>query len=159
MYFNQIQWRCMGLIYLAQERDKWLALVNTVMNIWIHKAVKISWPAAELLASNFSGFGGLVVSMLASGTQDHGFELGRSGRIFRAKKSTACLPSEGKICGMLKNPAIYVEVGITGHIDRPFFAQFHHSLTGVSHVAWCGAPLERIGGTKGGAQRARTLKA
>jgi hypothetical protein len=42
------------------------------------------------------GFGGLVVSMLASGTQDRGFEPGRSRRIFRAKKSTACLPSEGK---------------------------------------------------------------
>jgi hypothetical protein len=43
-----------------------------------------------------SGFGGLVVSMLASGTQDHGFEPGRSCRIFQAKKSTAGLPSEGK---------------------------------------------------------------
>jgi hypothetical protein len=36
-----------------------------------------------------SGFGGLVVSMLASGTQDHGFEPGQSRQIFRAKKSTA----------------------------------------------------------------------
>jgi hypothetical protein len=44
----------------------------------------------------FSGFGGLVVSMLASSTQDRGFVLGRSRRIFRAKKSSACLPSEGK---------------------------------------------------------------
>jgi hypothetical protein len=43
-----------------------------------------------------SGFGGLVVSMLTSGTQDHGFEPGRSHQIFWAKKSTACLPSEGK---------------------------------------------------------------
>jgi hypothetical protein len=44
----------------------------------------------------FSGFGGLVVSMLASGTQVHEFIPGRSCRIFRAKKSSACLPSEGK---------------------------------------------------------------
>jgi hypothetical protein len=43
-----------------------------------------------------SGFGGLVVSMLASDTQDRRFEPGRSRRIFRAKKSTAHLPSEGK---------------------------------------------------------------
>ena len=43
----------------------------------------------------FSGFGGLVVSMLASGTQDSGFDPGRSRRIFRAKKSTACLPWGG----------------------------------------------------------------
>ena len=42
------------------------------------------------------GFGGLVVSMLASGTQDRGFDPGRSRRIFRAKKSTACLPWGGK---------------------------------------------------------------
>jgi hypothetical protein len=35
---------------------------------------------------------------------------------------------------MLKNPAIYVEVGIAGQIDRPFLAQFHPSLTEVSHV-------------------------
>jgi hypothetical protein len=49
-----------------------------------------------LLAENCSGFGGLVVSMLASGTQDYGFKPGRSYQIFRAKKSTACLPSEGK---------------------------------------------------------------
>jgi hypothetical protein len=43
-----------------------------------------------------SGFGGLVVSMLASGTQDHGFTPGQSRWIFRAKKSSACLPLEGK---------------------------------------------------------------
>jgi hypothetical protein len=42
------------------------------------------------------GFGGLVVSMLASGTQVRGFKPGRSRRIFRAKKSSACLSSEGK---------------------------------------------------------------
>jgi hypothetical protein len=33
-----------------------------------------------------SGFGGLVVSMLASGTQICGFKPDQSGRIFRAKK-------------------------------------------------------------------------
>jgi hypothetical protein len=43
-----------------------------------------------------SGFGGLVVNMLASGTQDCGLKPGRSHRIFQAKKSSACLPSEGK---------------------------------------------------------------
>jgi hypothetical protein len=43
-----------------------------------------------------SGFCGLVVSMLASDTQDRRFKPGQSRRIFRAKKSSACLPSEGK---------------------------------------------------------------
>jgi hypothetical protein len=35
------------------------------------------------------GFGGIVISMLASGTQDRGFAPSRSLRIFRAKKSSA----------------------------------------------------------------------
>jgi len=35
-------------------------------------------------------------SVLAFGTQVHGFAPGRSRRIFRAKKSSARLPSEGK---------------------------------------------------------------
>jgi hypothetical protein len=34
--------------------------------------------------------------MLASGSQDCGSEPGQSHWIFRAKKSTACLPLEGK---------------------------------------------------------------
>jgi hypothetical protein len=40
-----------------------------------------------------------------------------------------------QICGMLKNPAIYVKVGIAGKIDWQFLAQFRPSLTEVSHVA------------------------
>jgi hypothetical protein len=40
---------------------------------------------------NPSGSGGLVVSMLASGTQDRGFEPGRSRWILQVKN-----PSEGK---------------------------------------------------------------
>ena len=43
-----------------------------------------------------SGFGGLEVSVLAFGTQVRGFKSGRSRRIFRAKKSSVRLPSEGK---------------------------------------------------------------
>ena len=35
-------------------------------------------------------------SVLACGTQVHGFKPGRSRRIFRAKKSSSRLPSEGK---------------------------------------------------------------
>jgi hypothetical protein len=49
-----------------------------------------------LLNSIISHFGGLVVSMLSSGTEDRGFDPERSRRIFRAKTSTACLPSEKK---------------------------------------------------------------
>jgi hypothetical protein len=67
---------------------------------------------------NFSGFGGLVVSMLASGTQDHGFAPGRSRQIFQAKKknpqhaflwkgSKAICPMS-QIYDMSKNPIIYL---------------------------------------------------
>jgi hypothetical protein len=52
-----------------------------------------------------------------------------------------------------------VEVGIGGQIDRSFLVQYRPSLTEVSNVALRGTPLEVEGGTKGGAQRARTLKA
>jgi hypothetical protein len=51
-------------------------------------------------ALSFSGlhlcYGIAVLDGLGSGTQDRGFAPGRSRRIFRAKKSSACLPSEGK---------------------------------------------------------------
>jgi hypothetical protein len=33
MYLREIEWDCMDWIYLAQDRDKWRALVNTVMNL------------------------------------------------------------------------------------------------------------------------------
>jgi hypothetical protein len=43
------------------------------------------------------GFGGLVVSMLSSGSRVRGFKPDRSRWIFSdVKKSSACLPSEGK---------------------------------------------------------------
>jgi hypothetical protein len=82
-----------------------LKCVNDSMHQIAITGFWVSWSAAQfqclqhkLRESNpdGSGFGSLVVSMPASGTQDRGFEPGRSRQIFRAKKSTACLPSEGK---------------------------------------------------------------
>jgi hypothetical protein len=95
-----------------------------------------------------SAFGGLVVSMLASGTQDRGLEPGQSRRIFRAKKSTACLPSEGKWSRLshIADPC-----NLRGQIDRSFLAHVRPPRTEVCHVAWRGAPLEMTRGTKGGA--------
>jgi hypothetical protein len=46
----------------------------------------------KALMQLISGFGGLVVSMLASGTQDRVFAPGRSRRIFWSKNSSAYLP-------------------------------------------------------------------
>jgi hypothetical protein len=54
-------------------------------------------PVTESVPTELRGFGGLAVSMLASGTQDRGFAPGRSRPIFFGQKnSSACLPSEGK---------------------------------------------------------------
>ena len=50
-------------------------------------------------ASNclLEGFGGLVVSILATGTRVRGFKPDQSRWIFQASgKSSVCLPSEGK---------------------------------------------------------------
>jgi hypothetical protein len=92
-----------------------------------------------------------VVSVLASGTQDHGFKPGQSRQIFRAKKSLAHLPSEQKsqICGMLKTPGNYVEVEFfrrnLSAISRPFLFLATGGLQ---------CYLLLTGGTKGSAQRA-----
>jgi hypothetical protein len=40
-----------------------------------------------------------------------------------------------QLWGTLKNPVIYVGVGIAGQINRPFIAQVRPSQTEVSHVA------------------------
>jgi hypothetical protein len=45
---------------------------------------------------SISGFGGLGVSALASGTKFAGSNPDEAVGFFRAKKSSACLPSEGK---------------------------------------------------------------
>jgi hypothetical protein len=121
----------------------------------------------HLLSRGSCGFGGLVVSMLASGTQDSGFRTRPKPSDFSGEKIHS-MPSFGgevkpsapcrRFAACKKTPAIYVEVGIAGKIYRPLLAQFRHSPTEVSYVAWRGAPLEMTGGTEGGAQRANSLR-
>jgi hypothetical protein len=105
-----------------------------------------------------SGFGGLVVSMLASGTQDRGIKPGQIHNVpsfgGEVKPSVPC-----RRFAACKRTLQFTWVGIAGQIDRPFIAQLRPLLTEVSHVAWRGAPLEMTGWIKGGAQRAHTLKA
>jgi hypothetical protein len=86
----------------------------------------------------YSGFGGLVVSVLVSGTQDRG-AVGFFGRknpqhAFLRSGSKAICPMS-QICGMLKTPGNYVELGFSGEIFRPFLAHFRSSLPEGSHVA------------------------
>jgi hypothetical protein len=74
------------------------------------------WPYLNTYLFTPCGLGGLVVSMLASGTQDRGFTPGRSLRIFSGEKnpqhaflrkgSKAVCPMS-QICGMSKNPITY----------------------------------------------------
>jgi hypothetical protein len=68
---------------------------HCVLGGWTETQPALSVTLSVTMLDN-SGFSGLVVSMLAAGTQDCGFEPGRTRRIFRAKKSTAGLPAEGK---------------------------------------------------------------
>jgi hypothetical protein len=86
-------------------------LVDTRWQQYITHLVDTRWQQyITHLHTNSSAFVGLVVSMLPSGTQVSGFKRGRSRRIFRAKISSTCLPSEGskavrpmlQLCGMLK---------------------------------------------------------
>src|SRR5215472_15266838 len=89
-----------------------------------------------------SGFGGLVVSVLVSGTRSNPAE---AVRFFRAKKnpkhaflrkgSKAVCPMS-QICGMLKNPTVYrgsrkPSAKLSGH----FSPISRSSLTEVSDVA------------------------
>ena len=81
-----------------------------------------------------NGFGGLGVSVLAFGTQDS-----RSRRIFRAKKSSARLPSEGKksrrshVVNLwhVKEPKSDVEVATFGKILGHFSPIVQPSAAGV----------------------------
>ena len=68
-----------------------------------------------------------MVSVLASGTEDRGFKPGRSRRVFRAKISSALLPSEGKTSGN------YVEVEFSGEISvtRGLSCRLTWSASGV----------------------------
>jgi hypothetical protein len=35
MDLREIMWGGMDWIYLAEDRDQWRALVNTLMNLWV----------------------------------------------------------------------------------------------------------------------------
>jgi hypothetical protein len=70
-----------------------------------------------------SGFGGLVVSMLAYGTQDRGFAPGRSRRIFRAKNSSALISSEGKKSRL-------PHVANLRHVKEPYNLQWKSQVIG-----------------------------
>ena len=62
---------------------------------WQHSASTVT-TVTEIISVSMLALGGFSGSVLAFGTQVRGFALGQSRRIFRAKKSSTHLPSEGK---------------------------------------------------------------
>jgi hypothetical protein len=102
----------------------------------------------------------------ASGTQVRRFKPGRSRRIFRPKKSSACYTFGGEVkpsvpCRRFAACERFLHLLWKSHavgkigsaISRTCLSP---SLIEVSHVAGRGAPLEMTGETKSGAQRARS---
>ena len=84
------------------------------------------------ITSGCCGFGGLMVSMLASGTQDRGFDPGRSLRIFgRKNPQHAFLVGGGSkavshvadLRGMSKNPGFTWKSKSQAKFDRSFLAR------------------------------------
>ena len=88
-----------------------ILLINAHNAMWPSSGIKMSVNMATWLAetcgnslsiynnllTHLDGCGGLVVSILATGTRVRGFKPGRSRWIFRASgKSSVCLPSEAK---------------------------------------------------------------
>jgi hypothetical protein len=51
MDLREIGWEVVDWIHLAQDRGYWWVLVNTVMNIWIHKSRITYWAVERPLAS------------------------------------------------------------------------------------------------------------
>ena len=76
----------------SSQLQQWTPIYKA-LDLYRHNAYRCRGIVRHLC----DGFGGLVVSMLASGTRVRGFKPGRSRWIFRpSEKSSACLPSEGK---------------------------------------------------------------
>jgi len=47
---HELWWEIVSGIHVVRCRDRWQAVVNTVLNLWIHKMQQISW-LVELLSS------------------------------------------------------------------------------------------------------------
>jgi hypothetical protein len=73
---TEIGWGSMGWIHLAQDRRQWRALVNMVMNLWVHEMLKNSWAAEPLVAPQ-----GLSSMELISISSPLDFYLGRPDRM------------------------------------------------------------------------------
>jgi hypothetical protein len=102
----------------------------------------LTQPAASQLNIQPSGFGGLAVSMLPSGTQDRGFKPGRSRQIFSGVKILK-MPSFGREVKQLvpcrtfaarkRTLLDYVEVGsLRPNYSDISCSKFPPSLTGGS---------------------------
>jgi hypothetical protein len=84
--------------------------------------------SAIWVLQHFDGFGGLVVCVLASSSRVRGFEPGRSRwDFFLRKKSSARLPSEGKLNNLSHVPT-------SGHVKDPFRHSVLRADSGIPTV-------------------------
>ena len=89
-YFRRTCWSETIDGFDAKHGQPWTPTVtNKIYYFWAYTKFIARWLEAKRLRS-FRG------SVLAFSTQVRGFKPGRNRRIFRAKKSSARLPSEGK---------------------------------------------------------------
>ena len=96
---NLIKFRFTGYHKFVQNKDLKFAIFFTTFVLFILplQSYQTCYNIQLLYTANVEGFGGLVVSILATGTRVRGFKPGRSRWIFRVSgKSSVCLPSEGK---------------------------------------------------------------
>jgi hypothetical protein len=77
-----------------------------------------------ILPTHLNNAGSLVPQIAGSNPAEAVAFFGRKNaqHVFLQRGSKAVCPMS-QICGMLKNPVIYVEVGIKGQINRPFLAR------------------------------------
>jgi hypothetical protein len=103
------RWDMPSILYCTTLMEAWtkwhpLQVTNAISSHNRHSVFK---KRSSQISSALDGFGGLVVCMLASGSRVHGFKPGRSRWIFfLCTKSSAFLPSEGKLNNLSHAPTL-----------------------------------------------------
>jgi hypothetical protein len=54
MDIREIGWEAVDWIHLTQDRDKWRALVNTIMNVGVEKSFLTRWESISFSKRNLT---------------------------------------------------------------------------------------------------------
>ena len=126
--FSLLKWAKKWVLFQIPLPSYFLMMIQQLL-----RSSSFSWPIIFPSIMCFRRIQWSRGSVLAFSTQVRGFKPGRSLRIFRAKKSSACLPSEGKLkpsvpcrrfaaCKRSLNLCGSRNLSkITGHLSRPHF--------------------------------------